>query len=136
MKLRGKRKKLKIPVPLEHDEQLALIQWCNLKKIFIFAIPNGGKRNVITAQKLKAEGVVAGIPDLFIPEPRGGWHGIFIEMKRTNATPSATSPIQGQIIAALRGRNYKVKVCKGWIEASKEIEAYLKLKSVEHWEDV
>ena len=36
----------------------------------IFAIPNGGKRHIGTARKLKAEGVRSGVPDIFLACPR------------------------------------------------------------------
>lgn len=44
-----------------------------------FAIPNGGKRHVHTAIKLKAEGVRAGVPDLCFVLPGG--RAAFLELK-------------------------------------------------------
>jgi len=50
----------------------------------IFAIPSGGLRNKIVAAKLKAEGTEPGIPDIFCSKARQGFHGLFIEMKRSD----------------------------------------------------
>ena len=57
---------------LEHSEQVTLIKWWALAckqfgipEQLLFAIPNGGKRDVISAKLLKDEGVRAGVPDLF-----------------------------------------------------------------------
>lgn len=66
---------------LEHDLQVVLCKYMDLKKIPYFSIPNGGKRNLITAKKLKAEGVKAGVSDLFIYLPASGYHGLFVEVK-------------------------------------------------------
>lgn len=43
----------------------------------IFAIPNGEKRAISVAKRLKAEGVKSGVPDLYVPALR-----LWIEMKR------------------------------------------------------
>ena len=63
----------------ESMEQQGFVTWFRSRYpgVLIFAIPNGGKRSIRTALTLKAEGVVPGVPDLFIPEWR-----LFIEMKR------------------------------------------------------
>lgn len=47
----------------------------------LFAVPNGGARNAVTGAKLKAEGVLAGVWDLFLACPRGKFGGCFIETK-------------------------------------------------------
>ena len=71
----------------EHDEQAALIQWAGLqRRIYpelrlLFAIPNGSLRHKVVAQKLRAEGVKAGVPDLCLPVARGGYHALFLELK-------------------------------------------------------
>ena len=66
-------------VATEHEEQRIFVQWFRRKysPVRIFAIPNGGFRSRATAGRLKAEGVMRGIPDLFVPE----WN-LWIEMKR------------------------------------------------------
>ncbi len=56
------------------------IQYPNLQSN-LFAIPNGGKRDVRVAMKLKSEGVLPGVPDLFLALPNKYYHGLFIEMK-------------------------------------------------------
>ena len=69
----------------EHEEQVALVQWFrdNFKEpdYIIFAVPNGGKRGIKEAGRLKDEGVKSGVNDLIILT-----HGkvIFLEMKKLN----------------------------------------------------
>jgi len=69
----------------EHNLQAACVRWFRYEypkfKMLLYAIPNGGKRNIKTAQYLKAEGVVAGVADLFLSIPSGGFCGLYIEMK-------------------------------------------------------
>lgn len=65
----------------EHQIQVAMCQYLDLIKIPYFAIPNGSLRNIIVAKKLKAEGVKAGVADLFLMIPNKIFHGLFIEVK-------------------------------------------------------
>lgn len=50
----------------EHLLQTSIIQYLRLKKILVFAVPNGAKRNLFVAKQLKDEGVLAGVSDLII----------------------------------------------------------------------
>lgn len=50
----------------EHQEQVEVNNYCTKNKILMFAILNGGHRHKKTAVDLKAEGVKAGVPDMFI----------------------------------------------------------------------
>jgi hypothetical protein len=76
-------------VPIEHDEQRAFVKWFRLQypKVLIFAVPNAGQRDHNAASWMKAEGLVAGVPDLIVPE----WK-LVIEMKRIKG--STISPEQ------------------------------------------
>ena len=113
----------------EHDEQTELIQWkwLNMGKypelVNLFAIPNGGARDIVTGRKLKDEGVVAGIPDLFLAVPRGAYSGLFLEMKLKPNKPSA---VQLEVMNNLRKQNYAVHVCYGADEAIEVITEYLR----------
>jgi len=78
----------------EHDEQVKLFQWAAYRLgvypelALMHAIPNGGQRNIVVAAKLKAEGVKSGVPDVCLPVARGGYHGLYLELKhgRNKAT--------------------------------------------------
>jgi hypothetical protein len=92
----------------EHWEQREFVSWFrkNYPGVLIYATPNGGERSISTAARLKVEGVVAGIPDLFVPEWR-----LFIEMKRT--VGGRLSPAQKEIITHLECVGYRVFVAHG-----------------------
>lgn len=110
----------------ESLEQQALISWARLQRSdarHLFAIPNGGLRNKITGARLKKEGVTTGIPDLFLPVPRCGLAGLFIEMK---AERGRMTPAQRQWLAILTSLGYAVSVCHGWDVARVVIEEYLR----------
>lgn len=74
-------------VPSEHCEQVEL--FARIRRLLpehpdlgkVFAIPNGTRTSIHTAKKMRAEGVKAGVPDIFFPEARGGWFGLFVELK-------------------------------------------------------
>ena len=62
----------------EHQIQASIVALWKLRgrrDLDLFAIPNGGIRNIVTAKKLRAEGVLAGVPDMCVtlPEGRAGW---------------------------------------------------------------
>ena len=65
----------------EANEQIAVIDYCELRNYPIFAIPNGGSRNQLEAANLKRQGVKSGVPDLCVPVAKHNYHGMYIEMK-------------------------------------------------------
>lgn len=69
----------------EHIEQVRLVNWLrdNFKEpdYIIFAVPNGGKRGIKEAGRLKDEGVKSGVSDLIILTHN---KVIFLEMKKLN----------------------------------------------------
>lgn len=115
----------------EDSQQRALICYCGQQNKYpelkrIFAIPNGGFRNIREAAKFKTTGTRSGVPDLFLPIARGKWHGLFVELKKVKG--GVTSPEQKDWIAFLRGQGYGAIVCHGWIEARDHIIQYLEWK--------
>lgn len=111
----------------EHQDQAALVEWFRWRfrqyhGVF-FAIPNGGARSKATGAMLKAEGVLAGVPDLFLGVPVGGKHGLFIEMKPRRR--GRTSSAQKAIHAALMAMGYEVEVPRGFDAAKAVILKYI-----------
>lgn len=116
-------------MPLESEEQITLFQWARLQSgkypelSLLYHVPNGGSRNRAEAARLQAEGVKAGVPDLCLPVPRGGFHGLYIELKRQKG--SKTSDDQKAWLSNLEKQGYFVALCKGWEAAAKVITEYL-----------
>lgn len=129
----------------EHNLQVACVKWFRLQypeySDLLFAIPNGGQRHKVVAAKLKAEGVVPGVPDLFlavfkndrikdfetdsgIPKvhsiPRCG---MFIEMK---VKPNKTTEKQKTMMAKLMVQGYQCEVCYSFDQFREIIINYLK----------
>lgn len=112
----------------EHDLQVSCVNWYRLTyprhAYLLFAVPNGGWRNTTTAAKLKAEGVLAGVPDLFLAIPHGEFHGLWIEMK--NGKAGRVSEAQKEMIPRLREVGYRCEVCHSLLEFRTIIQDYLK----------
>ena len=67
----------------ESDIQKQCVKWFRLqhRDKILFAIPNEAKRSFALAAHMKALGLEAGVPDLFLAYPTHPWRGLFIEMK-------------------------------------------------------
>ena len=109
----------------EHKIQSAFFDWLRLNEKrfpelkWFFAIPNGGNRNIVTAVKLKREGVKKGVLDVFNPLSNGrGTKGIWIEFKSGNGKITKE---QGEFIDMLGGNNYRVFIVNDWKEAAKGV---------------
>jgi hypothetical protein len=97
-------------IDLEHQVQVAICQYLDSRGVLYFAIPNGGKRNVVTAVKLKKEGVVSGVPDLCV---LNDGRVFFLEVKRPASTTGGKgrlSPAQKDMIARFEEECIPVKV--------------------------
>ena len=100
----------------EHVEQREFVQWVRqYTPYLIYAIPNGGARGRSQGATLKAEGVLAGMPDLHIPELR-----LWIEMK---ASGGCLSPVQREMHGRLRGQGQTVVTCFSTEEAINVVAA-------------
>ena len=115
--------------PSEHDLQVSCVTWFRFMypKFIIMAIPNGGYRTATTARIMKAEGQLAGVPDLFVPVPAGGFHGLWIEMK--NGKAGRLSEAQKYMHDSLRAQGYAVEVVRDAIQFRTVVGEYLKGKN-------
>lgn len=100
----------------EDNEQITVISWCKVMEhqwpelALIHHIPNGGKRGKAEAVRFRAMGVLPGVADLFLPVPRCGYHGLYIEMKALNGR---VSPDQKKFLTATSGQGFCCCVCFG-----------------------
>lgn len=112
----------------EHSDQVALFQWARLSEgqipelTALYAIPNGGLRNKRVAQKLKASGVRAGVFDISLDVPRGGFHGLKIELKFGRNQLTEHQKVWKE---RYEKQGYKIAVCYNWEAARDEILEYL-----------
>ena len=112
----------------EHDEQVALFEWAAYAQgerpelRWLFAIPNGGLRNIRVAMNLKTEGVKPGVPDIFLAYPVNQFHGLFVEMKTDKGR---VSPEQKEWLRILSSQGYIARVCRGFEDAKRTILDYL-----------
>lgn len=138
---------MKTKAPSEHALQCQLISWAGMNAgrwpclHLLFSIPNGaayggGMKTLksgaripvaaIRANRMKAEGLRPGVPDLMLPVARGGFHGLFIELKTTKGR---LSPEQALWIAALRDEGYRAEVAHGLDEAIEVLRGYVSCPS-------
>jgi hypothetical protein len=125
------------PRHIEDDHQKALFTWAAsaVKTMpaleWLYANPNGGKRNPREAARMKGQGVKPGAPDICLPIARGEYHGLYIEMKKPVVKGDSrprVSPEQRAYIDHLNSEGYLASVCYGWLEARAVLISYLSLE--------
>lgn len=109
--------------------QQIVVQWWALAckgyrvpEFLLWATPNGGKRGMLEAVRMKREGVRPGVPDLFLAVPSGGAAGLFIEMKTGTGRESAEQKVFAE---SLREQGYKCYTCHSAEGAIETIQDYL-----------
>ncbi|MBF0455539.1 MAG: VRR-NUC domain-containing protein [Magnetococcales bacterium] len=127
-KSRSRKSLIKV-APSEHSEQVALFEWAEISSkaipelSLLAAIPNGGHRLKAVAGKMKAEGVKSGFPDIIFPIARGGFHGLFVEMKAPGG--GTWQQTQQEWAGNLAKQGYLAVVCYGWGVAQNVLLDYI-----------
>lgn len=117
----------------EQDLQIAFFEWAKWQEgrypelRLMHHIPNGGKRSKAEAAIFKAMGVKSGVPDIFLPAPKGVYHGLYIELKSGTGKPSKN---QEEFIKSLLTAGYFVCVCDNLDSVIKTVQRYLNLPKV------
>lgn len=123
----GKKSRRKSP---EEDLHRTCFEWVVLMQRsqpvlkWMIHVPNGGKRPMGEAGKLKAMGVKPGVPDLLIPKASGSWMGLAIELK---SPVGRLSDPQREWLAELAGEGYLCSVCRSFGEFESVTNRYLGL---------
>ena len=113
----------------EHDLQASFFDWASRavrewpELDLMFAIPNGGHRNKIVAAKLKREGVKAGVADIFLPVPKGGYSGMWMELKYRKGK---LSDAQLRFLTSMVHMGYYAVAARDWEALAEETVNYLK----------
>lgn len=104
--------------------QQACIKWVRYQypDLIIYAIPNGGKRNAVTGAILKAEGVLAGVADLFVAKATKDYHGLYIEMKTAKGRQADS---QRAFEEAVTREGYRYELCRSFEQFVAIIRTYL-----------
>ena len=106
--------------PSEHTEAVRFMRVVRLHEprypalCWLFAVPNGGFRNLTVAQKMKGEGVRPGVHDYCWPFRSGEYPGLFVELKSRGGTPSKEQIAFAEFV---RSQGYKAVFVNGWEEA-------------------
>lgn len=82
---------------------------------------NGVKLSGTQAKIAKGQGMLSGVPDLFLPVPKNGYHGLFIEMKSEKGRVTEN---QHWFLTNAESLGYKIAVCYSAKEAISAIQAY------------
>lgn len=116
----------KRPDDEEHRIQCACVQWFKMQypqlAHNLFAVPNGGRRDKVTASKLKAEGVLAGVSDLILLKANQYHHALLIEMKTPTGHQAQTQRRWQRLIEA---DGYKYIVCRSLEQFITTVNDYL-----------
>ena len=103
--------------------QTNFIKYLSLKypKARYCASLGGIRTSFKQAIKAKRNGYIKGFPDVQITEAKGGYFGLFLELKYKGYPTKH----QKEWILDLTERGYKAVVCKGMDSACDELDAYM-----------
>jgi len=104
----------------EHLEQVKFIAWFRreFNQYPIFAIPNGGKRGKREAGRLKAEGVTAGVSDLYCPGLK-----LWIEMKECEGKKMSKAQVDWANYVTSIGDNFILGL--GYTDAKEKVLKFM-----------
>jgi len=116
---------------LESAHQQQVIEWARMASRsakypmlnMLHCSLNGVKLSKSQAGIAKAQGMLSGVPDLFLPVAVGKYHGLYIEMKHGKNTLTEN---QKKFLQNAANVGYAVSVCYSAQEAIKRIEDYYK----------
>lgn len=124
----------------EHTEQARVIEWARTNEFIcpelcmLFSTLNGipllginGRMRAIIINRMKAEGMKNGVPDLLFFVARKGYHGLVIEMKVNDNKPSKE---QTSWLDKMHEQGYLAVACWGADESKQVIADYLDRKDL------
>jgi len=124
--------------PKEDSIQTSVCDYirCAYPNLIFTAESSGIRLTIGQAKKAKRQRSQRGLPDLMILEPRGGFHGLMIELKREGQSPFKKDGMlkagehlgeQYNAIQTLIWKGYSASFCVGFDQAKEKIDWYMSL---------
>ena len=122
----------KVKSPKEDAEQRQLnghcsVKWPDLAPMMYHIInESGGMGSSQYGSALNRLGRKKGVPDWPVMIPKNGYHGLYIELKRSRKRDSSVDKEQVKFLLQAESLGYKCVICYGYKAALHVIEEYLK----------
>lgn len=118
---RAQKRKRK-PRHIEESIQVACVKWFRLQypNLVIFAVPNGGSRNLYEAKNMKESGTLAGVADLVIVG--NGGRVLFVEMKAGKNKQEDSQVLFQNKVEKL---GHKYIICRSKEQFMKEVDLWV-----------
>ena len=122
LKLEKAKHHRKKPRQPERELQEACVKWFRLQypNLVIFAVPNGGSRNLYEAKNMKESGTLAGVADLVIVG--NGGRVLFVEMKAGKNKQEDSQVLFQNKVEKL---GHKYIICRSREQFMKEVDLWV-----------
>lgn len=116
------QKRRRKPRHIEESIQVACVKWFRLQypNLVIFAVPNGGSRNLYEAKNMKESGTLAGVADLVIVG--NGGRVLFVEMKAGKNKQEDSQVLFQNKVEKL---GHKYIICRSREQFMKEVDLWV-----------
>ena len=116
------QKRKRKPRHIEESIQVACVKWFRLQypNLVIFAVPNGGSRNLYEAKNMKESGTLAGVADLVIVG--NGGKVLFVEMKAGKNKQEDSQVLFQKNVEKL---GHKYIICRSKEQFMKEVDLWV-----------
>ena len=116
------QKRKRKPRHIEESIQVACVKWFRLQypNLVIFAVPNGGSRNLYEAKNMKESGTLAGVADLVIVG--NGGRVLFVEMKAGKNKQEDSQVLFQNKVERL---GHKYIICRSKEQFMKEVDLWV-----------
>jgi len=102
--------------------KLVSLYFPNIPNKLLFAVPNGGSRNIIEATNLKKQGVTRGVADVILLVPKKGFASLCIEFKSKSGKQSEE---QKEFQRQAENCKNKYVIARSATQAIEELRTYL-----------
>ncbi len=118
---------------LEEELQIAAMQYIRLQypSAISFHVRNEGisgtkMQRMVYGAKSKKMGVLSGVSDIIILEPKAIYHGLMIELKSKKGRVSESQKL---FMARCEDKSYMTRVCNSFDQVQAAVDTYMSLEN-------